>query len=334
MMDSMDTWIPVAYWALLGFAALVYAVLDGYDLGIGMLLPMQNKTDRDHMVASIGPFWDANETWLVLIVGLLLIAFPQAHSVILFHLYLPIFVMLVGLIMRGMAFDFRVKAAPHHRLYWDYAFKFGSAITALSQGYMLGRYVTGFDTSLGAYLFAALSAYGVTTAYCFIGSAWLIIKAEASLQQRAVRWMRVLTKALFGGLVLIGLLSLNAYPDVLHTADNAQQTGLLFVLLGLSAALMWALARQLNVIQYNPQCQQTRPFVIAIGLFALWFAALASVVFPYIVPGQMTVWAVASASESLWFLLIGAMVVIPAILGYTGFVYWTFRGKLSELSYE
>lgn len=334
MMTSMDVWLPVAYWALLGFAALVYAILDGYDLGIGMLLPMHNKADRDYMVASIGPFWDANETWLVLIVGLLLIAFPQAHSVILFHLYLPIFVMLVGLILRGMAFDFRVKAPVQHRLYWDYAFKIGSAMAALSQGYMLGRYVTGFDTSLDAYMFAALSAYGVTTAYCFIGSAWLILKAEAGLQQCAVRWMRVLMKALFVGLVFIGCLSLNAYPEVLHATDNTSQDRLLFVLLGLSAVLMWALGRQLNVIQHSPKRQLTRPFFMAAGLFALWFGALAVVVFPYIIPGDMTVWAVASASESLWFLLVGALLVIPAILGYTGFVYWTFRGKLSELSYE
>ena len=181
MIDSM--YLPHVYWGLLALSIFVYAVLDGYDLGVGMLIPMQSKEQRDKMVASIGPFWDANETWLVLAVGLLFIAFPKAHSFILSYLYLPIFVMLLGLILRGIAFDFRVKAAQKHQRKWDYAFKIGSTVAALSQGYMVGRYVMGFDETMIAYAFAMLSAYGVAIAYCFIGSAWLILKSEQALQQ-------------------------------------------------------------------------------------------------------------------------------------------------------
>src|SRR5690606_3562053 len=150
-------WLPVIFIALMGLALLLYAVLDGYDLGVGILLPSDAEPQRDIMIASSGPFWDANETWLVLGVGILLIAFPSAHNVILFHLYLPVTFMLGGLILRGVAFDFRAKAPPHDKRLWDHAFKGGSLLATLSQGYMLGLFVMGFEQSFIAYAFAALS---------------------------------------------------------------------------------------------------------------------------------------------------------------------------------
>src|SRR5690606_7838585 len=142
---------------------------------VGILLPLENESQRDTMIASIGPFWDANETWLVLAVGILLIAFPSAHSEILYHLYLPVTVMLAGLILRGVAFDFRAKAPVDHKTLWDKTFKAGSLLASLSQGYMLGMYVMGFESSLAAYSFALLSSLCVSAAYAYIGGAWLVM---------------------------------------------------------------------------------------------------------------------------------------------------------------
>jgi cytochrome d ubiquinol oxidase subunit II len=169
---------------------LAYVVLDGFDLGVGILLPFAaEEAAGDRMVASIGPFWDANETWLVLGVGLLLVAFPTAHGMVLTALYLPVALMLAGLILRGVAFEFRAKAADHaDKRRWDSAFIGGSLLAALAQGWMLGRYVLGFEAGVAAHLFAALSAVGVAVAYAFIGACWLIWRTEGALQQAAVRW--------------------------------------------------------------------------------------------------------------------------------------------------
>ena len=149
-------WLPLVFLGLMGLAILIYAILDGFDLGVGILLGMGDADDRNFMVASIGPFWDANETWLVLGVGLLLVAFPLAHGTILSTLYLPVAVMLMGLILRGVAFDFRKKTGQHNQHKWDWVFQFGSLAATLSQGYMLGRYIVGFDSGLASYAFASL----------------------------------------------------------------------------------------------------------------------------------------------------------------------------------
>jgi len=170
-----DALLPHVFLALMGIAILAYAILDGYDLGVGMLLPAQDVQARDRMIASIGPFWDANETWLVLAVGILLIAFPQAHSLVLRELYLPAVFMLIGLILRGVAFDFRAKALTQYQRLWDSLFKLGSSLAALSQGYMLGLYVMGFQQGPAAQAFACLSALCVASAYAYIGGGWLVL---------------------------------------------------------------------------------------------------------------------------------------------------------------
>lgn len=172
----MLDYLPEIYLLLLGFSVFMYAVLDGYDLGVGILLPSDNEVQRDRMIASIGPFWDANETWLVLAVGILLIAFPAAHSLILTELYLPTAIMLIALIMRGVSFDFRAKANADHKSRWDWCFRIGSLVTSLTQGYMVGRYIMGFEQSTEALGFAWLSALCVTAAYVYIGGAWLVLK--------------------------------------------------------------------------------------------------------------------------------------------------------------
>ena len=186
----MSNHLPEIYLLLLGFSVFMYAVLDGYDLGVGILLPSNNEQQRDRMIASIGPFWDANETWLVLAVGILLIAFPSAHSLILTELYLPTALMLIALIMRGVAFDFRAKAVSDHKPRWDWCFRTGSLIASLTQGYMVGRYIMGFEDSAQAYGFALLSSLCVAAAYVYIGGAWLVLKTEGELQVRAARWSR------------------------------------------------------------------------------------------------------------------------------------------------
>jgi len=186
----MDYWLPVVFAGLMGLAMLIYVVLDGYDLGVGLLLNGGDDSEKDLMIASIGPFWDANETWLVLGVGILLIAFPMAHGVILTSLYLPVAAMLVGLILRGVAFDFRVKAREPHKPLWNQAFFVGSLMASFSQGFMLGHYITGFEASLTAYLFAVLIGFSVVAGYGLLGATWLIMKSEHELQKKAVAWAR------------------------------------------------------------------------------------------------------------------------------------------------
>jgi len=180
---SEATGLPIIFVCLMGLAVLVYAILDGFDLGVGMLLPSDRQANlsepekhRDIMIASIGPFWDANETWLVLAVGILLIAFPSAYNQVLNELYLPSLILLSGLILRGVAFDFRTKSVANHKLFWDRMFKLGSFTAASSQGYMLGQFVMGFDDSVAAEVFAMVTAICVTAAYMFNGAAWLVLK--------------------------------------------------------------------------------------------------------------------------------------------------------------
>ena len=198
-------WLPFAFALLIGVSMLLYAILDGYDLGVGLLSRFARGAERDRMIASIGPFWDANETWLVLGVGILLIAFPKAHGVVMTALYLPIALMLLGLILRGVAFDFRVKAQDRHKPLWNFIFFAGSTVTSVAQGWMLGRFITGFADG-GAYdLFALAIAIALPCAYVLMGATWLVLKTEGELQSRAAHWGRL---ALIPVVVGMGLISL------------------------------------------------------------------------------------------------------------------------------
>ena len=183
-------WLPVAFLALMGLAMLAYVILDGYDLGVGILLRRADDAQKDQMIASIGPFWDANETWLVLGVGILLTAFPLAHGVILTALYLPVALMLLGLTLRGVAFEFRAKAPAPRKALWNKIFYAGSLLATFSQGLMLGLYVTGFANTPAAWAFALLTGACVCAGYALLGAAWLIIKTEGVLQLKAVTWAR------------------------------------------------------------------------------------------------------------------------------------------------
>ena len=182
--------LPLVFTVLMGFAILMYVVLDGYDLGVGMLMPAGTPEEQGLMVASIGPYWDANETWLVLGIGLLLAAFPVAHGVVLGALYLPVAAMLIGLMLRGVAFEFRVKAEGWHRELWNWLFWFGSFLASFAQGVMLGRYVTGFAPGFGYWVFAVLTGASLCGGYVLLGATWLVLRTEGDLQQKALAWTR------------------------------------------------------------------------------------------------------------------------------------------------
>ena len=329
---SPDTWLPLAFFALMGLAMLIYAVLDGYDLGVGMLLKRADtEAERDLMIASIGPFWDANETWLVLGVGLMLVAFPEAHGIVLGALYLPVALMLAGLILRGVAFDFRAKAGLWQKGWWDTAFFAGSWITSLSQGYMLGAYVTGFDTSLGATLFALLSAVCVSASYCLIGAAWLVAKTEGNLQASAWRWGRVALVFSIAGLVLVSIVNPLVSTRIAERWFDFPSSLIVAPVPVMTAGLLYLLWR---AFQRADNTHPYRPLLLTAPVFVLAFIGLGYSFFPDIVPGQLTLWDAASSTATLQIIFYGAIGVLPFIIGYTVLSYWIFRGKATHLRYD
>ena len=328
-----DQNLPTVFAVLMAISILIYAVLDGFDLGVGILLPMDNAEQRDEAIASIGPFWDANETWLVLAVGLLLVAFPAAHSAILKALYLPATFMLVGLILRGVAFDFRAKVAVTQKRHWDYVFKTGSIITSMTQGFMLGMFVMGFEYTLISLCFALLSGLGVTTAYALIGSSWLIMKTEYALQLRAIRWAKVSGVVAFTGILAVSFIN----PLINTFVYERWLTPPLAYFIGAIPLLcfsMFALGYQVLKRLPQPHDQGSwLPFVMSTIVFVCCFFGLALSFYPYLVPGQLTIYQTASAPESLRIMLVGSLFVLPMIGGYTVFAYSTFRGKVTALNY-
>ncbi len=332
-----DGWLPLAFLAVMGLAMLAYVILDGYDLGVGMLLPLATDDEKDLMVASIGPFWDANETWLVLGIGVLLVAFPAAHGIILTSLYLPVAVMLLGLILRGVSFDFRVKARAAHKHRWNALFAAGSTVAALAQGYMLGLYVTGFERSLAAFGFGLLIALCLAAAYVLLGAGWLIMKTEGDLQRRAVSWAR---NAL--GLAALGILAVSVVTPLVSERVFAKWFALpQFVLLLpiplATVVLLWVIARSLARLPVRlsrgNEYGAWVPFGCTVGLYVLAFYGLAYSMFPYLVVDRIDIWQAASATESLMIVFVGAAVVLPVIVSYTVFAYRIFWGKARPLDY-
>ncbi|MCV0395793.1 MAG: cytochrome d ubiquinol oxidase subunit II [Rhizobiaceae bacterium] len=334
MTFDWPTLLPLIFASLMGLAILIYVVLDGFDLGIGILFPLADEPEQDIMINAIGPFWDANETWLVLAVGLLLVAFPAAHGIILAALYLPVFALLFGLILRGVAFDFRAKVPVQRKKRWTAIFFVGSAVASLAQGYMLGVYVLGLDEGWAAMLFGVLVALCLTAAYAAMGAAWLIYKTEGDLQKKAVAWLR-------GGLVLttLGMVAVSlatpfastrifdkwfALPQMLYLAPLPIVTGLLF---------LW-LWRQSFVMPKKDDRHSILPFATLALIFALGFAGLAYSFYPFVVPDRLTIWEAASAPESLGIILVGTAFVLPVIIGYSFYAYSVFGGKAGDLRYD
>lgn len=326
-------WLPITFAVLMGASVLIYVVLDGFDLGVGVLFPFATPDEKDRMIASIGPFWDANETWLVLAIGLLLVAFPVAHGAILTALYLPVAIMLIGLILRGVAFEFRVKAPLAHKPTWNGVFLAGSLMTSLSQGFMLGLYIMGLEYTLISVGFAMLTAVFLTAGYGFIGAAWLIIKAEGELQRKAVVWSRFGLAGLLAGMAAISLASPFVSARIFEKWFTFPEIVLLAPLPIFSAILMIILALALRHLPDSKDRWSFVPFLGAIMLFALAFSGLAYSFYPYVVPDQLTIYEAASAPESLMIILLGTLVVLPMILGYTALAYAVFRGKATALTY-
>ena len=327
-------WLPWAFASLMGLSILIYVVLDGFDLGVGLLMPLAQDDEKDRLVASIGPFWDANETWLVLAIGLLLVAFPPAHGLILTALYLPVFIMLVGLILRGVSFEMRAKAPIAQKSVWNAAFFAGSLMASLSQGFMLGMYVMGLTWTLPHVGFALLTAVFLTVGYSFIGAVWLIWKTDGELQKHAVRW----AKGGMWGLILgIGSISLAtpfvstrifdkwfSFPEIVYLSP-------LPILSGLLVVFLWV---QLRRMPFENDRWSWTPFAAATALFTLAYCGMAYSFYPYVVPEKLTIYESASAPESLFIILVGTLFVLPAILGYTVLSYYIFRGKATELRYD
>lgn len=330
-------WMPIVFLGVMGLAILAYVILDGYDLGVGVLMRRASADDKDTMIASIGPFWDANETWLVLGVGILLTVFPVAHGVILGALYLPVALMLIGLTLRGVAFDFRVKARAAYKPLWNRAFYAGSLLAGGSQGYMLGSLITGFASTGWAIAFNAVIGLALLAAYCLLGAGWLIMKTEGILQLQAVRWARGSLRLTMVGIAAISIATPMvsqpifdkwfSFPNILLLLPIPAATAVLF-------AVMFRSLQRLPVrlAQGNGKGAWV-PFGATVGVFLLAFCGLAYSLFPWLVIDRITIWQAASAPEAMGVILVGALVVLPMIIGYTVFAYRVFRGKSTALNY-
>ncbi|MGF1649168.1 MAG: cytochrome d ubiquinol oxidase subunit II [Hyphomicrobiaceae bacterium] len=327
-------WLPVVFAALMGLSILLYVILDGFDLGVGMLTPLAEGKDRDRMVASIGPFWDANETWLVLAIGILLVAFPVAHGVILTALYLPVAVMLIGLILRGVAFEFRAKAPVGNKEFWDRAFFWGSLMTSLSQGFMLGFYIMGLEATVATISFSMLTAVCLAGAYALVGATWLVVKTDGALKMRAVDWARVALVGGVVGLIAVSLASPLVSPRIFEKWFSVPEIFILAPLPLVSAVLLATLWVSLSSLRRDDDTWDLVPFLTTAVLFVLSFVGLAYSFYPYVVPEKLTIYEAASAPESLFIILIGTVFVMPIIIGYTALSYYIFRGKATELRYD
>lgn len=325
-------------WALIIVVAVfIYVVLDGFDLGIGILFrrfPVGH--DRDTAMNSIAPVWDGNETWLVMGGGGLLAAFPLAYGLIFSALYAPIVAMLLALVFRGVAFEFRWRD-PAHRGFWDLAFSGGSLLAAFSQGVVLGALLQGIAVKDRAYAggwwdwltpFTVVTGASVVVAYALLGATWLVMKAEGRLQQqaRALAWP-------LGVATLVGIVAVSAATPFLnaHYFDNwLGWPGMLKVapVPVLVALASIAFARSLR------SGREVAPFLLALGIFLLCFAGLCISVFPYVVPGAVTIWEAATSRQGQVFMLWGTAIVLPMILGYTAWSYWVFRGKVNAEGYH
>ncbi len=329
---SLD--LPLIFTVLMGAAILAYVVLDGYDLGVGMLMPAADSREQELMVASIGPFWDANETWLVLGVGLLLVAFPAAHGIVLQALYLPVAAMLIGLMLRGVAFEFRMKALGWHRELWNWLFWLGSFLASLAQGFMLARYLTGFAPGFGYLLFALVVAGSVCGGYVLLGATWLVLKTEGDLQRKAIAWGKwgLLWVAL--GVALVSIATPLVSETVRHKWFDFPQTLALMLLPAATLALGVTVWRSLGRLARGETSPEWLPFMGTVGIFVLAFLGLAYSLFPYVVMDRITIWDAAAHPSALKVVLIGAVIVVPFIIGYSVFAYRVFGGKVRGGLYE
>ncbi|QIO36895.1 cytochrome d ubiquinol oxidase subunit II [Bradyrhizobium sp. 1(2017)] len=325
--------LPLIWAVIIGFALMMYVIMDGFDLGIGVLFPfVRDRGDRDTMVNTVAPVWDGNETWLVLGGAALLAAFPLAYSVVLSALYLPLVLMLAGLIWRGVAFEFRFKADEAHRPFWDKAFAWGSYIATFFQGVALGAFINGFAVVGGAYgggsldwlhPFSVFTGLGLLVAYALLGSTWLIMKTDGNLQRRMIQIARLVTLALFG---VIGIVSL--WTPLKHPAIAARWFSLPNILFFAPVPLL-VLAVTVLLLKVLRPGGHAAPFLLALFLLFLGYSGLAISLWPHLIPPSITIWDAAGPPQALGFTLVGALFIIPFILAYTAWAYYVFRGKVN-----
>jgi len=329
--------LPMFFAFIIAFAILAYVVLDGFDLGVGILFPfLPVGRERDSAINSVAPVWDGNETWLVMGGGGLLAAFPLAYGMILSALYAPIIAMLLALVFRGVAFEFRWRD-PRHRPLWDVAFTGGSIVAALAQGITLGALLQGIAVQNRTYAggwfdwltpFSLLVGVSLVCGYALLGSTWLVMKSEGSLQERCYRLAFRLGIATIVAMAAVSAatpflreaywLRWFAWPQVLFTA----QVPVLVAIV--TFVLFWSLRRG----------HHYTPFLMALALFGLGLAGLGISLYPFVVPPSVSIWDAAAPDDSLKFMLPGVLVMVPIILAYTGYSYWVFRGKTGHEGYH
>ena len=329
----MEWYLPVIWAALIGAAVALYVILDGFDLGIGILFPFAGaEKERDQMISSIAPFWDGNETWLVLGGGGLWVAFPRAYAVVMPALYLPVIVMLLGLIFRGVAFEFRTVANTSKK-YWTFAFAGGSTLAAFCQGLILGGLIQGIKVENGAFAgnasdfatpFAGVCGLGVMIGYALLGACWLVIKTEGAVAQRARAHAKLLLLGVLAFMAVVSLWTPLQFPRIAQRWFSMPNILFLWPVPAITALTAYLAWRWLDA------GREIRPFVAAIVLFMLGYLGLAISIAPYLVPPTITFWDAAAAPASQIFMLLGTLPLLPIILIYTGFVYYLFRGNVRE----
>jgi cytochrome bd ubiquinol oxidase subunit II len=329
--NDMTIWLPLVWAAVLGVAVAMYVILDGFDLGLGILFPVfPAEADRDVMMNTVAPFWDGNETWLVMGGGGLFVAFPLAYGIIMPAVYLPIIIMLLALVFRGVAFEFRWVAKPKHAL-WDLAFIGGSITAAFMQGVILGALLQGVTVVNGAFAggmldwatpFALFTGLSVVAGYALLGATWLIMKTEGELAHAARGHARTLLMAVLFAMAVISLwtpLSIARIADRWFTMPN---------IFWLSPVPLLSLAAAVVCWRGLAGKAEFSPFFASVALFLLGFIGLVISNAPYLVPPSLTIWQAAAPVKSQLFLLTGTVILLPMILIYTAMIYYTFRGKV------
>jgi len=326
--------LPLIWYALIFTAIFLYILLDGFDLGVGILFPFApSEQCRDRMMNSVAPFWDGNETWLILGGGGMFAAFPLAYSVIMPALYIPVIAMLLGLIFRGVAFEFRFKASEKSRRIWDHSFHFGSLLTAFMQGMIIGAVVQGIQVegrSFAGGAFDWLNAYSVMTGiavvfgYAMLGATWLVMKTDGETQD----WARKSASYTIG-YVAVFLAIVSISMPIMNEQIRERWFSLpnLFYLLPIPTAsliLLICIWRDLH------KGRELRPFIMGFGVFFTGYIGIAISMWPYNVPFEITYGQAAAAPESQSLLLVGTVIMLPIILAYTGYCYYVFRGKASH----
>lgn len=337
MTEFLPVILPLVWAAILALAVFLYVLLGGYDLGLGVLFPLApSHKDRDAMMGSVAPFWDGNETWLVLGGGGLLAAFPLAYAVMLPALYLPIVLMLIGLILRGVAFEFRFKS-ERYRWTWDMAFSLGSVLAALMQGAIIGAFIEGFavtDNKFSGGAFDWLTPFSVMTAaallsgYVLLSAGWLIMKADEALRNWAYGIAYTALTALATFIVIFSLWTPFLRPEIAarwFTPGNLVMLSPVPLVTAASVVALWtALKRR----------QRYTPFLLAAALFMLCYTGLGVSLFPYIVPPNITIWQAAASPDSQLFMLYGAIPIIPIILGYTAYSFYVLWDATEHDAYH